>query len=162
PPDEVLKESLLKYVAQTLSQDKKRARLVADHGLSLSIASLNRLKRRLQIPSAKRGQLPRDVVEQAIIDKCEKDLAQSNGPEYIKTQLRQKMIVVPRDTIREVMHREVPLGAALRYPGRRKSTTPRTPLSSLGPFHEISSDGHEKLGAQALQMGGIGLSLQLF
>jgi hypothetical protein len=32
-------------------------------------------------------------------------------------------------------------------------------LSALGPFHEVSSDGHEKLGTQALKMGDISLPI---
>jgi len=32
-------------------------------------------------------------------------------------------------------------------------------LTSGGPFHELHANGHDKLGAQALQMGGVELSI---
>ena len=52
-----------------------------------------------------------------------------------------------------------PLGAEHRYPGHKKKKIYRHPLSALGPFHEVSSDGHEKLGKQALKMGDVGLPI---
>jgi len=57
------------------------------------------------------------------------------------------------------MHAYFPAGFDSRFPGKRKALTPRTPLSSLGPFNEVSADGHEKLGQQALRMGDIGLPI---
>lgn len=62
------------------------------------------------------------------------------------------------DTVRELMHQFQPLGAEHRFPGNKKKVF-RQPLSALGPFHEVSSDGHEKLGQQALKMGDIGLPI---
>ncbi|KAF8578823.1 hypothetical protein K439DRAFT_1361130, partial [Ramaria rubella] len=35
-------------------------------------------------------------------------------------------------------------------------------LTSLGPWHEISANGHEKIGAAALDMGGVGLPCYAF
>jgi hypothetical protein len=52
-----------------------------------------------------------------------------------------------------------PLGFDHRFPGKKRSTIPRTALNSNGPYHEISSDGHEKLGKQALEMGDIALPI---
>jgi hypothetical protein len=57
------------------------------------------------------------------------------------------------------MHEWNPLGAECRYPGYKKHKIYRHPLSALGPFHEVSSGGHEKIGAQALKMGDIGLPI---
>lgn len=51
------------------------------------------------------------------------------------------------------------IGFAQRYPGAKKKKLVRGSLSAIGPFHEISADGHEKLSAQALQMGDIGLPI---
>jgi hypothetical protein len=50
-------------------------------------------------------------------------------------------------------------GFNARYPGRKKVTIVRQSLSALGPFHEVSADGHEKLAAQALKMGDIGFPI---
>ncbi|KAJ6598223.1 hypothetical protein DFH09DRAFT_1071261 [Mycena vulgaris] len=47
----------------------------------------------------------------------------------------------------------------LRFPGHKKQLIPRVGLSSLGPFHEICADEHEKLSAQASQMGELSLPM---
>ncbi|KAJ6555753.1 hypothetical protein B0H19DRAFT_947391, partial [Mycena capillaripes] len=61
--------------------------------------------------------------------------------------------------VRMIMLEHFPTGFDNRFPGRKRSTIPRTALNSNGPFHEVSSDGHEKLGKQALEMGDIGLPI---
>ncbi|KAJ7842544.1 hypothetical protein B0H14DRAFT_2266260, partial [Mycena olivaceomarginata] len=59
--------------------------------------------------------------------------------------------------IRKIMVEHFPLGFQNRFLGKKKSTIPCTALHSNGPFHEISSNRHEKLGKQALDMGNIDL-----
>ncbi|KAF7371791.1 hypothetical protein MVEN_00035800 [Mycena venus] len=81
------------------------------------------------------------------------------GQTTFKTLLQQEGLMIPRDTIRKIMVEHFPLGFDNRFPGKKKSTIPRTALNSNGPFHEVSSDGHEKLGKQALDMGDIGLPI---
>ena len=61
--------------------------------------------------------------------------------------------------IRQVMSQHFPEGAEKRFLGYKKPKVSRQALYALGPFHEIAGDGHEKLGALALQMGGIGLPI---
>ena len=51
------------------------------------------------------------------------------------------------------------LGAEHHYPGHKKKKICQHPLSALGPFHEFSLDGHEKLGKQALKMGDVRLPI---
>ncbi|KAJ7874312.1 hypothetical protein B0H14DRAFT_3083423 [Mycena olivaceomarginata] len=129
PPDEVLKETLLKYVRQGLKQKQKIERLAKDHNLQIGTTKLNQLEKQLDIPSV------RQMAAQAIADEVDKDTAQQNGPNYVKSKLKDKLIMVPRSVLRNIILRR--------------------PLSALGPFHEVSSDGHEKLGTQALKMGDI-------
>ncbi|KAF7302852.1 hypothetical protein MKEN_01247400 [Mycena kentingensis (nom. inval.)] len=166
PPDADLKSALLFCVKNGFSQDKKLAYLAQEDTsqqkhwtLKIGLSNLNKIERRLEIPSARRLRAPAEVETQAIIDEVERDLQQNNGPNYVKTQLQLRGMIVPRDAIRAVMNREFPMGAQIRYPGRKKSQVFRTPLAAFGPYHEISADGHEKLGAQALQMGGVGLPI---
>lgn len=46
----------------------------------------------------------------------------------------------------------------MRMPGRGKGPKQRSALNAIGIFQEIHTDGHEKLGEKALQMGsGIGI-----
>jgi hypothetical protein len=67
-----------------------------------------------------------------------------------------------RRIVRDVMHTYYPDGFDLRFPGQKKRPTPRTALFSLGPFNEVSADGHEKLGQQALRMGDLSLPIYAY
>jgi hypothetical protein len=55
------------------------------------------------------------------------------------------------------MHLNDPDGVDARYPGRKKIKCAQ--LKAHGTWQEIHCDGHEKLGALALQMGGVGLPI---
>lgn len=56
------------------------------------------------------------------------------------------------------MRQYSPTGAERRFPGARKGVI-RRPLTSIGPFREISADGHEKLNQQALRMGNLSVPI---
>ena len=45
-----------------------------------------------------------------------------------------------------------------RFPGKKSIHQHRTAQNSIGPYREISSDGHEKNSLSGLRMGSIGLS----
>ncbi|KAJ7156781.1 hypothetical protein C8R46DRAFT_1004518 [Mycena filopes] len=64
---------------------------------------------------------------------------------------------VPRRIVRETMLLNDPDGVDARYPGRKKIK--RAQLKAHGIWQELHCDGHEKLGALALQMGGVGLPI---
>lgn len=59
--------------------------------------------------------------------------------------------------VRLVMRELAPEGFDIRYPGNKHTGPHRTALDAVGPFQEVSSDGHEKLDAKALKMGSISL-----
>lgn len=66
--------------------------------------------------------------------------------------------IATRDLVRKIMAEHFPEGAAKRFPGNKKIVkTHRQALAAFGPYHEVAGDGHEKLGALALDMGGLGL-----
>ncbi|KAJ7599776.1 hypothetical protein C8J56DRAFT_999559 [Mycena floridula] len=146
PPDEILRESLLKYAKMNLNRAQRLQALKDDHNYKVGRTTLNNHERRLGIPSG-------------VIDEVASDLREGNGPNYVKSKLKDKGLMVPRDTVRKVMHDYFPLGFEKRFPGQKKSTIPHVGLTAIGPFHEISADGHEKLGALALKMGDIGLPI---
>ncbi|KAJ7599662.1 hypothetical protein C8J56DRAFT_1037235 [Mycena floridula] len=98
---------------------------------------------------------PKREPSQGVIDEVASDLREGNGLNYVKSKLKDKGLMVPHDTVRKVMHDYFPLGFEKRFPGQKKSTIPRVGLTAIGLFHEISADGHEKLGALALKMGDI-------
>jgi hypothetical protein len=59
--------------------------------------------------------------------------------------------------IRKVLAQHVPEGLAKRFPGAQKIR--RSTLSAIGPNYQHHADGHEKLSAQGLMMGGVGLPI---
>jgi len=65
-----------------------------------------------------------------------------------------------RDFIRKVLTEHAPEGLAKRFPGANKIQ--RSALAAIGPNHQWHADGHEKLNAQGLQMGGVGLGIYGF
>ena len=125
--------------------------------------------------------MAREEARQAILDEVDKDVTQSNGPNFVKGKLKDRGIMVsrcvlghhvthavtvtqlgnlfPSRVVRQTMRDHFPQSFEERYPGKRKTLVPRQGLTALGPFHEICSDGHEKLGKQGLQMGNVGLSI---
>ncbi|KAJ7842444.1 hypothetical protein B0H14DRAFT_2359573, partial [Mycena olivaceomarginata] len=125
-------------------------------------SSWKKLVKRLNIPTVRTQKLPLSTVAQAVVDEVEKDPTQARGPDFIKDQLRLKMILAPRDLIREIMLDKFPDGFDNRFPGRKGKQVTRVPLHALGPYHEVSSDGHEKLAQSALRMGGVGFSIYGF
>ncbi|KAF7321774.1 hypothetical protein MKEN_00699100 [Mycena kentingensis (nom. inval.)] len=161
PPDDILTQKLTQYAIDGLSQEEKILALATDKDCLLQIrtTTLNKLERRLKIPGVRRDRRAPEVETQDILDEVEKNPAQTNGPNFIKTKLQLQKKFIPRDTIRRTMAVHYPLGPQIRYPGRRTGRVHRTPLSALGPFHEVCSDGHEKLGAQALRMGRVDLPI---
>ncbi|KAL0952299.1 hypothetical protein HGRIS_006588 [Hohenbuehelia grisea] len=179
PPDNILKESLTTYAKRGLNRQQKIQRLKEDHGLAISVAMLGKIERRLDIPSVRRSAHAVEVIRQAITDEVSKDLGQRNGPNYVQSKMRlTKDIFAPwynnsaprkqhkptqlplnSDIVRRVMHEEFPEGFERRFPGKVKPTIPRGTLTALGPFHEVSADGHEKIDAKALQMGDVGIPI---
>ncbi|KAK6968878.1 hypothetical protein R3P38DRAFT_3508545 [Favolaschia claudopus] len=140
PSDEALEAALRRYAAQNLKLEVRIANLQSDLNYSIRLTKLKALNKKFRIPTVRKAPAI-EVARQAIIDKVVMDITQQNCLNYFKTLLQQEGIMIPR------------------FPGNKKSPIPRTALNACGPFHEISSDGHEKLGKQALDMGDIGLPI---
>ncbi|KAJ7752503.1 hypothetical protein DFH07DRAFT_774437 [Mycena maculata] len=161
PSDEVLTEALTKYATRSYSRDQKLQCLRDDLGYTIKKRTLNKLELRLCIGSVRKPP-PIEVSRQAVIDEVSRDTLQLNGPAYFQLQLKRRGLMIPRDTIRGIMHDHFDAGFTLRFPGHKKNLIPRVGLSAMGPYHEISADGHEKLSAQALQMGELGLPIYAY
>ncbi|KAK6984658.1 hypothetical protein R3P38DRAFT_3103542 [Favolaschia claudopus] len=145
PSDEALEAALRRYAAQNLKLEVRIANLKSDLNYSIRLTKLKALNKQFKIPTVRKAP-PVEVARQAIIDKVVMDVTQQNGPNYFKTLLQQEGIMVPRDTIRQIMREHFPLGFENRFPGNKKSPIPRTALML-------------KLGKQALDMGDIGLPI---
>lgn len=117
PPDDILRETLLKYAKQSLKQKEKLVRLQEDLELSIGYAAspfifqdkrddtnsscvrttkLNQIERRLNIPSVRRTAPPIEVARQNVLDKIDKDVGNFNGPRYVKQKLKDKGIMLPK------------------------------------------------------------------
>lgn len=60
------------------------------------------------------------------------------------------------------MFQHAPEGFNKCLPGNSKRRISHKPLTSAGPFREISADGHEKLNQQALDVGGLSLPIYAY
>ncbi|KAJ7036966.1 hypothetical protein C8F04DRAFT_1209932 [Mycena alexandri] len=141
PPDAELEAKLRHYAAQNLPQEVRIANLKSDLNYSIRLTKLKELQRKFKIPRVRKPPAL-EVSRQAVIDKVRTDVSQGNGPNYFKTLLQQEGLMIPRDTVRTIMLEHFPLGFDNRFPGKKKSAIPRTPLNS-----------------NALDMGDIGLPI---
>ena len=57
------------------------------------------------------------------------------------------------------MHTEDPDGRIIRHPFIRHEHAHPGRLRSKGVFEQVSADGHEKLGSQALGLGAVGIPI---
>ena len=57
------------------------------------------------------------------------------------------------------MHTEDPDGPIIRHPFIRREHAHPGRLRSKGVFEQVSADGHEKLGSQALGLGAVGIPI---
>ncbi|KAJ7797903.1 hypothetical protein B0H14DRAFT_3546635 [Mycena olivaceomarginata] len=143
------------------SRDDKLRCLRDELGYSIKKRTLDKLQTRLKIPTVRKPP-PVEVSRQAVIDEVAKDPLQLNGPVFVQTQLCLRGLPLGRDLVRKIMHDHFDAGFTLRFPGHKKERIPRVGLSALGPFHEVSADGHEKLSTQALQMGELSLPIYAY
>ncbi|KAJ3562110.1 hypothetical protein NP233_g9781 [Leucocoprinus birnbaumii] len=159
PPDDILRTYFLELAVLPLTVAQKLDRLQSKYGLDIKKTKFFELQAKLQIPSIKKPQLSRQEIEDVVLGEVAKDVVHANGPRSVKDTLQDKLIFAPRDHIRTVMRAVAPEGFNLRFPGGRSKWVRRQPLQSIGPFREISADGHEKLNSQALKMGSLSLPI---
>ncbi|KAF8901851.1 hypothetical protein CPB84DRAFT_1815067 [Gymnopilus junonius] len=131
PDDEILMASLFQYAKERLGTAQRLARLEAEHNLVIKDQTLYKLNRKFKVPSVRRPP-PDDIATQAVLEKA-------RGWDNQHT-LSNEGVAIPRDFIRNVLATYAPEGLARRFPGHH-------------------ADGHEKLNAQALNMGGVGLNI---
>ncbi|KIK54960.1 hypothetical protein GYMLUDRAFT_62880 [Collybiopsis luxurians FD-317 M1] len=155
PPDDVLHETLKGYVARGLKPKEKLQNLCLDHKLDIHQSRLQELEQDLGVRTVRQNDTPAEELTQASIDKVNKDIGEKNSANYFKTQLQWQNIMVKRDEIHKVMHHFHPSGFDVQFPGGTKACIPRTALEAFGPFHQVSSDDHEKFGASALEMANV-------
>ncbi|KAI0069657.1 hypothetical protein K474DRAFT_1710205 [Panus rudis PR-1116 ss-1] len=157
PPEDALKKALMQYAVEKLTLAQRCKRLQVEYNYHISESTLKRLNRKYNIPSARKPP-PQPLSESLIREEMDKDLQHRNGPNAIGQLLAVKGFIIPRSTIRVIMRLEDPLGPQIRAPGNKVPIN-RSPLQSMGPFAEVSCDGHEKLSSMALGIGPVGIPI---
>ncbi|KAJ7827961.1 hypothetical protein B0H14DRAFT_3088267 [Mycena olivaceomarginata] len=122
---------------------------------TMSLCCLTKLKalnRQFDVPTARKFKAVEEATS-AIADIIARDVHQSQGPDTVKKIASLRLnLTVPRYIF--IISRP----SDMRMPGRGKGPKQRSALNAIGIFQEIHTDGHEKLGEKALQMGsGIGI-----
>ncbi|KJA25629.1 hypothetical protein HYPSUDRAFT_85343 [Hypholoma sublateritium FD-334 SS-4] len=130
--------------------------LLANHQIQMAPATVARRFRDLNLRCA--GSTTRDMPtedrRQLVLDAMAKDPARRQGPSSVKEAIAFGTGVhLTRQYIREEMRVQDPAGFAEREPSAKK--VHRGVLISLGPHHEWSADGHDKLSAIGFPIWGV-------
>ncbi|KIJ90940.1 hypothetical protein K443DRAFT_14814 [Laccaria amethystina LaAM-08-1] len=156
PDDETLKVALCQYAKEKLSTVQCLARLEAEHDFQIKPALLYKLNKKFNVLSVRKPP-PADIAMQAVLAKVAEDPSQGRRVGTIGVLLSNDGTPLPQDFIRNILATYGPEGLSHRFPGANRIR--RSTLSSIGPNHQHHADGHEKLNAQALNMGGVGLNI---
>ncbi|KAF7975981.1 hypothetical protein HWV62_8132 [Athelia sp. TMB] len=165
PPDDELIAAFIQYGKEKngsgLNAEEQLARLEKEFGLRIGKRTLTTLRKRLLIPSVRKNPVAAQDRMQAVLDVKQHDIAGRWGVAQVRQRLANQGIIISRDETRDILHDHFDEEFETRFVGK-KDALKRTPLDCLGPWHQIHCDGHEKLGAQALNMGGIALGIYAF
>ncbi|KAJ6495490.1 hypothetical protein C8R45DRAFT_824118 [Mycena sanguinolenta] len=157
PPDDIFKESLMRYASLRLTVAQKLVNLAQEHDYHIKSSKLAELNREFNVPTVRKPP-PIAVVTTLVCDKLDQDVNQANGPDAIRTFLALDGFQIPRDTVRQVMKDNAPGSSKARYPGNKEKII-RKNLTAQGVFQEVHFDGHEKLSSAALCMGPVGIAV---
>ncbi|KAL0578180.1 hypothetical protein V5O48_003811 [Marasmius crinis-equi] len=159
PPDNELSQYLHDLAFQNLSLEERRRYVSGKFGYFISVAKLKKLNKKFNVPSVRKPP-PLPVVITAVCSAAGSDIACQNGPNSIRDQIRQnRRMLIPRDTVRTIMHDNFPNGADLRFPGKHVPRRRGTLKIGRGVHQEVHCDGHEKLSSKALRMGSVGIDI---
>ncbi|KAJ6524658.1 hypothetical protein DFH09DRAFT_1250808 [Mycena vulgaris] len=156
PEEDVLRASLMEYARNAYALDVRMQKLQEQHGLTIGKTLLKKLNKYFNLPSVRKP-LPREIADQQILNEMADDANKYRGAATVQHHLAMAGYNIPRRIVRETMLLNDPDGVDARYPGRKKIK--RAQLKVHGTWQEIHCDGHEKLGALALRMGGVGLPI---
>ncbi|KAJ7196537.1 hypothetical protein GGX14DRAFT_376004 [Mycena pura] len=156
PEEDILKASLFEYARNRDPLETRVRKLQEEHGLIIGKTLLKKLNVHYSVPSARKP-IPREVADQQILHEMADDPNNYRGTATVQHNLAMAGFNIPRRIIRQTMLHNDPDSVDARYPGRKKIK--RAQLKAHGTWQEVHCDGHEKLGALALQMGGVGLPI---
>ncbi|KAM5544839.1 hypothetical protein V8D89_001737 [Ganoderma adspersum] len=158
PPEDKLVAALQQYARKQLSLERRIQRLGADLGYHIKYGKLKQLNHKYNIPTSRKPP-PLPTATTLVCAEMATDLHRRRGPDAVKSWLALQGFNLPRSVIHAVMHDNDDLGPNVQNPQSKSRNIIRGKLESLGIWHEVSVDGHEKLGDKALQMGLVGFHI---
>ncbi|KAH7904483.1 hypothetical protein BJ138DRAFT_1019103 [Hygrophoropsis aurantiaca] len=145
--NEHVKEILREYHRRAITNRNTISKLLAaEHGITMSPATVARRNKLLDLKgsSATTRSLPTTVKRQLVLDQLEKDPLNRQGPRTVREGIATATgQILTRQYVTDEMRLHEPDGFGQREPTSKKIY--RTQLVSLGPHHEWSGDGHDKL-----------------
>ncbi|KAG1884584.1 hypothetical protein F4604DRAFT_1878644 [Suillus subluteus] len=148
---------LREYHKWNISDRKLISKLLqAEHGIKMSEATVAHRRRELGLFGSRStaAQLPEVTKRQLVLDQLADDSSGCRGPHIVKELIANKTgVMLPRKYIRDQMMLQEPEGFVAREPASKKLS--RKPLVVLGPNHEWSGDGHDKLTQIGFPIWGI-------
>ncbi|KAL0567778.1 hypothetical protein V5O48_014215 [Marasmius crinis-equi] len=157
PGDPQVNEYLREYHRKGITSYAKLSKLLkADHDISMGAKTVQRRLEVLGLYAS--GKTTKDMSEvekrQLVADQLAKDPSRRKGPAIMKEAIAfDTGIHLTRDWIHDEMKLQDPEGFEERAPTAKK--IPRVQLVVLGPNHEWSGDGHDKLSAIGFPIWGI-------
>ncbi|KAJ3994232.1 hypothetical protein F5050DRAFT_1800803 [Lentinula boryana] len=159
PPisDERVHAALLEYHRRNITNKETISKLLKiEHGITLVPSSVTRRKKHwsIQGSSATTQSMPDLDKRQLVLDEMANDPNGKRGLRVIKEILAlQHNVHLTRDFIEATMREEDPDGFKSRDPTAKKIKC--SVLVCLGPHHEWSGDGHDKLTAIGFPIWGM-------
>ncbi|KAF8573556.1 hypothetical protein K439DRAFT_1649981 [Ramaria rubella] len=157
PDDEAVKAHLIAYHYRGITSRKKISELLwDDYGIQMSATSVTRRRKQLGLQGSNIATkaIPDTVKRQLVLDQLAFDPTNKLGPRVVRNAIAAKTgVILTRDYVTSEMRLHNPKGFAIRDPGAKKIH--RQPLVALGPHHEWSGDGHDKLAKLGFPIWGI-------
>ncbi|KAG1871660.1 hypothetical protein F4604DRAFT_1881097 [Suillus subluteus] len=155
--DHKVADLLYEYHRRNISDRKLISKLLqAEHGIKMSEATVARRRRELGLFDSHltAAQLPKVTKRQLMLDQLADDPSGRCGPRVVKELIVNKTgVMLPHKYIRDQMMLQEPEGFMARQPTSKKLSW--KPLVVLGPHHEWSGDGHNKLTQISFPIWGI-------
>lgn len=145
--DEMLSNALNDYHREGLTSNAKiSARLLADHGITMSDTTVKRRRAALGLYGSQKTlkTMPMEEAEQLVVEQMDKDPAKRHGPRTTKHKIINSTgIHLPRDFVNSVMHQHDPDAFGERNPSGKKIQ--RSQKKPIGIHERWAGDGHDKL-----------------
>ncbi|EPT05446.1 hypothetical protein FOMPIDRAFT_83116 [Fomitopsis schrenkii] len=114
PPESILHAALHEYAFEKLTIKERIDRLADEYGYYIKSTKLKALNKKFGIPSTRKPP-PLPVAISHVAENMDKYNGMT-GPDTITRMLAADGVLIPRDTVREIMHSLDPDGADRRAP----------------------------------------------